>query len=152
MKAEGRVTDTAEDFGSCSNLKYILSISQVAKLCYAFSLFSIQSNPMMLVIKEETEAHVHSPCKSERLQVAKLGLNPNALSQDLLTQPGPLPKVSRGAAFGSSLEEQVGFCHAATCEVAEMTKKPSQVKGQRGSQRAVHSLPLPPSGDFSLLL
>ena len=107
---------------------------------------------MMLVIKVETEAHIHSPCKSERLQVAKLGLNTIDLSQDLLTQLGPLPKVSRGAAFGSSLEEQVGFCHAATCEVAEMTKKPSQVKGQRGSQRAVHSPPLPPSGDFSLLL
>ena len=31
-EGRGRVIDTVEDFGSCSNLKYILSISHVAKI------------------------------------------------------------------------------------------------------------------------
>lgn len=41
----------------------------------------------------------------------------------------PFQKAPEEVAFELNPEEQVGLCHTATCEVAEMTRKPSQVRG-----------------------
>lgn len=46
------------------------------------------------------------------------------------------------------LEEQMGLCHAATCEVAEIARKLSQVRRQRDSPQVKSSPQLPPQGGF----
>lgn len=51
-------------------------------------------------------------------------------------------------AFVLRLEEQMGLCHAATCEVAGIARKLSQGRGQRDSPQVKSSPQRPPQGGF----